>query len=153
MAWFIVLLLVLGGGFYGYYKFKEIERQIRDEQAQEKQETQQGQQKQSGQDSSTSGDSHVSAPKSAVENEASPVTRVEKQQAGGTSADEPSAAPAGEPAILRAVQSQPGIVQSDLYTQFPAANKKQLQQQIKKMSDEGNIKRESYRSSYRLYPA
>jgi uncharacterized membrane protein len=146
MLWFIVLLLVLGGGFYVYYKLKEIEQQIRDEQAQEKEKTQQEQQQPSELGSSASGDSHVAA-KSAAASVAKPVTETEEQQAG----DKPAVS-APEAAILESIQNQPGIVQSDLYPQFPAMNKKRLQELIKRMADEGNITRESYRSSYRLYP-
>lgn len=142
MLWFILLLIMLGGGFYGYYKLREIEGQIRAEQAREKEQAQRAQKRETGEGSATPKDQKGAATRQGM-----------RGKNAGAVSPEPSSEAAGESAVLRAVQSQPGIVQSDLYAQFPAAGKKQLQQQIKQMADAGHIKRVSHRSSYRLYPA
>ena len=57
-----------------------------------------------------------------------------------------------EETILAEVTKQPGIKQTELYLFFAATNKKQLQQLIKEMADNGVLRREKQASSYLLYP-
>jgi len=65
-------------------------------------------------------------------------------RSGTPSADE-------EDGIVALIRKSPGIRQTELYCQLDAQNPKQLQQVLKKMADDGEIRREKEGSSFRLY--
>lgn len=136
MFWFIVLLLLAGGGFYVYSKLREMERQIRAEQEREKELAQQ----------QSVVATETTAP--AAQQDASPMAATATVPAAAS-----TAADTDEQKILAAVQRQPGIVQSELYALLPAMSKRQQQQLIKQLADDGKLKRKAHRSSYQLYPA
>ena len=134
MFWFIVLLLVVGAGFYFYQKMKSIEREIYAEQKIE------------------------SAPDTtAQEAEKPPVdipqtTVFDTESKLSTVAQEVSEPATLEVSILAEVANQPGLKQTDLYPLFAATDKKQLQRLLKEMADAGRLKREKKSSTYLLYP-
>ena len=132
MFWFIVLLLVVGAGFYFYQKMMAIEREIRAEQV--------------------AANEHVS-PVQESEPENSAVDAVNPTAPDRKSS--PAAAVQGrtaiEEAVISAVAEKPGIKQTDLYLLFTDTSKKQLQKLIKNMSDNGVLRREKQGSSYSLY--
>jgi len=134
MFWFIVLLLFVGAGFYFYKKIISIEREIQAEQEM-----------------------------ALAQNTAAQKSEKLPEEAPQTSAFDPkeSASPVSpitsessnlEESILAEVTKQPGLKQTDLYPLFADINKKQLQRLIKKMADNGRLKREKKSSSYLLYP-
>lgn len=135
MFWFLLLLVLLGGGFYFYQRMRAIEQEIRAEQVQEKERQQSKQET----------DSHR-LPTASEENELSPFEPLTVAAVGaeGLGADNP---------VLVVIQGEPGIVQSELYSRFPEVNKKQLQQMIKRLADDGQIRRQPFKSSYQLFPA
>ncbi len=137
MFWFIVLLLVVGAGFYIYQKMMAIEREIRAEQEME--------------------EGHVQVSQTTVDNsEESSSTTIfdsESSSAPVESESESGKATSLEDAILAEVIRQPGIKQTELYPLFADVNKKSLQQRVKVMTDRGGLRREKKGSSYLLYPA
>jgi hypothetical protein len=131
MFWFIVLLLVVGAGFYFYQKLISIEREIHAEQEVYNASLQKVEKVPEG----------VSVAKDADSGNMSSVVTAEK----------------GEPISLEEmicveVNKQGGIKQTDLYPLFSATNKKQLQRLIKGLADDGRLRREKQGSSYLLYP-
>ena len=134
MFWFIVLLLVIGAGFYFYQKMKSIEREIYAEQKIEAAQntTAQKAEKQP-----------VDVPQTTVFDSETDLSAV---------VYEVSESATLEDSILAEVAKQPGLKQTDLYPLFAATNKKQLQRLIKEMADEGKLKREKKSSTYLLYP-
>ena len=134
MFWFIVLLLVVGAGFYFYQKMMAIEREIRAEQV--------------------AANEHVSPepePEPEPENLAADVFK----PTSSARESQPAAAVQGrtaiEEAIMSVVAEKPGIKQTDLYPLFADTGKKQLQKLIKNMADNGVLRREKQGSSYLLY--
>ena len=134
MCWFIILLLVIGAGFYFYQKIISIEREIHAEQelaaahnvpAQETEKQ------------------PAAAPQMTVFDSGSSPETVTQKRTDPTTL---------EKTILEEVTKQAGIKQTDLYPLFAATNKKQLQKLIKEMADSGQLKREKKSSSYLLYP-
>ena len=130
MFWFIVLLLVVGAGFYFYQKLISIEREIHAEQ-----------------------EAYSVAVQKA---ETPPVDASPAPVDAGTMlesiASENTESASLEEAILAEVIRQAGIKQTDLYPLFADVNKKQLQRLIKELADNGRLRREKSRSSYLLYP-
>lgn len=63
--------------------------------------------------------------------------------------ESPSVAQENE--IVTLIRKSPGIRQTELYCQLDTQSPKQLQQLLKKMADDGEIKREKEGSSFRLY--
>lgn len=135
MFWFIVLLLILGAGFYFYQKLMVIEREIRAEQENDL---------------------------FAQQESKSPEVVDEVQDSVLQPASEPQKV-TNKPAVLQGddaldvmlleqIRQQPGIKQTELYSLFPDAGKKQLQQLLKEMNDTGRINREKQGSSYLLFP-
>lgn len=135
MFWFIVLLLILGAGFYFYQKLMVIEREIRAEQENDL---------------------------FAQQESKSPEVVDEVQDSVLQPASEPQKV-TDKPAVLQGddaldvmlleqIRQQPGIKQTELYSLFPDAGKKQLQQLLKEMNDTGRINREKQGSSYLLFP-
>lgn len=132
MFWFVVLLLVVGAGFYFYQKMMAIEREIRAEQVAENE--------------------HVS-PGPEPENPAADAVQprsLDRESGTATAVQEQS--PIKE-AIISAVAENPGIKQTELYLLFADTSKKQLQKLIKNMADNGVLRREKQGSSYLLYCA
>lgn len=132
MVWFVILLLVLGGGFYLYTKLKKIEQEILAEQEAEKQARQQQLRVQTAE---TSGNL-------AADEQPSP--------AGPTDDEEDSSRLAEQ--LLRAVTQQPGIKQTALYPMFDAVPKRTLQYTLRELTDAGRLKREKIGNSFLLYP-
>ncbi|NOY13013.1 MAG: hypothetical protein GXP51_04830 [Deltaproteobacteria bacterium] len=136
MLWFIVLLLLAGAGFYFYQKMMTIEREIRAEQAAEKN-TEEG----------------PTAVASNSEEDADP--QIVTAEIGNLTASVDPVADASytlEDEILEAISNLPGIRQSELYDSFSDVSKKRLQQLLKQLADDGQLKREKQGSSYLLYP-
>ncbi len=126
MFWFILLLLIIGAGFYFYSSMKEVDDEIKE--------------------------SHLHSPPGKVEPD-DPVTPdvvvvVEPEVEIG---DEPVAG-ALETEILRLVTTTPGMKQTDLYPHLADVNRKTVQQTVKELADAGRLCREKSGSSYLLYP-
>lgn len=140
MFWFVLLLLLVGGGFYLYQKLVTIEREIRAEQAQEK----------ASQQPPVAASAAPAAAPSGASARPGSTAQTEEQDLQA----EPAMSLGSEAAaILARVREQPGLVQVDLYPQFPAVDKKQLQKRIRQMADDGLLRRERQPGgSYRLYP-
>jgi hypothetical protein len=138
MFWFIVLLLVVGAGFYFYQKLISIEREIHAEQE---------------------------AYSSALQKDQKPDEKVPEMEESALETADPAPetvstsvvvnggeADSLEEQVCAEVNKQAGIKQTDLYLLFSATDKKQLQRLIKKLADDGRFKREKQGSSYLLYP-
>jgi hypothetical protein len=132
MFWFIVLLLVVGAGFYFYQKMMAIEQEIRAEQG--------------------VGDEHVSPAQEPERPAGDPIKASEFDKESNAAAAIPELTTIEE-AVISAVTKSPGIKQTDLYLFFADTDKKQLQKIIKSMSDNGVLRREKQGSSYLLYCA
>lgn len=132
MFWFIVLLLVVGAGFYFYQKMMAIEREIRAEQEAE---------------------GGHKAPVKESEKPSVDLSEMSPFDMENSSSTTPPEQSTMEETITAAVTKEPGTKQTDLYTLFPDLSKKQLQKTIKKMSDDGILRREKQGSSYLLYLA
>jgi len=50
------------------------------------------------------------------------------------------------------VRKEPGILQTELYRRFPDENRRALQEQIREMVEEGSLRREKEKSTFRLFP-
>ena len=137
MFWFIVLLLVAGAGFYFYQKLTTIEREIRAEQIAEKSRA------------------VASSPEVVEQEKTEAVPELVAVDREPTIAETP--VPDGpsttDDEILAAVKNLPGIKQTELYESFPDVEKKKFQQMVKKLSDNGSIRREKQGVSYILFPA
>ncbi len=131
MFWFIILLLLVGAGFYFYQKLISIEREIHAEQE---------------------------AYNATWQKAEKPLEDAPAET--GSDLEDVSAAPTPESreplsleeAILAEVSKQAGVKQVDLYPLFSTTNKKQLQKLIKVLADDGKLRREKQGSSYLLYP-
>lgn len=141
MFWFIVILLVAGAGFYFYRKMMAIEREIRESQSLES-----GGAAGAPTVESTAQSSSAEAPE-----------KVEPLPAGSPqdSAEVPPESPPepGEGALLAEVIRMPGIPQTELYPLLSGMSRKQAQQLLKNMAEQGRIRREKQGNSYRVYPA
>ncbi len=129
MFWFVLLLILLGLGFYFYQRMVALEQEIRADQAREKEQQQTDQRSEE-----PAPFKEASAPR--TPESAAPV--------------EPAAGVVENP-ILRLICSQPGVVQSAVYAELPQLNKKQAQQMIRELVDAGKIKRERLGRSFKLY--
>ncbi|MDX2478853.1 MAG: hypothetical protein QNK24_00795 [Desulfuromusa sp.] len=132
MFWFIVLLLVVGAGFYFYQKMMMIEREIRAEHEMEMAQIPTAQEPEKHQEETP--EATVFDANATVVSETSDPTTLR-----GT--------------VLAEVTKQAGMKQTELYPLFADTNKKQLQQLLKEMADDGILRREKQGSSYLLYPA
>ena len=135
MFWFVLLLILMGGAFYFYQRMRALEQQIRADQALEKERQQSQQQK-----ANVPGSSAVSE----ASEKSAPVVEPESTTSGGQSVD-------SRQPVISAIQSQPGVLQTDIYGQLPQLSKRQVQQLIRQLTDEGKIRRERSGSSYQLY--
>lgn len=133
MFWFVLILILLGGGFYFYQRMIALEKEIRAEQAREKEQQQRA--SQGSEEASTAARPAVAA----------------TQRVRDFDAPLESAGEVVENPILRLVCVQPGVVQADLYAELPQLPKKQVQQMIRALVDEGKIRRERLGSSFKLY--
>lgn len=138
MFWFIVLLLILGAGFYMYQKLVAIEREIRAEQEAEESSLEEPDMSTSEEAVDDLPDPQIVSPE--VENM---IEKVEPVADGDLSLEEE---------ILLAVKNLPGLKQTEIYSSFSDVNRKRLQQLLKDLDSEGKIKREKQGSSYQLYP-
>ncbi len=140
MFWFVVLLLVVGAGFYFYQKLTAIEREIRAEQAAEKARA------------AASSSAVVEAKKPAADLAAEPELVAVEREPTIAETPVPAEATSFEDEILAAVNNLPGIKQTELSAGFPDVEKKRFQQTIKKLADDGSVRREKEGSSYLLFP-
>jgi hypothetical protein len=131
MFWLVLLLILLGGGFYFYQRMVALEHEIRAEQEREKEQQE------------NQGNEEISV--------AAPLKKESPQPTTETPVEPP--AEVVENPVLRIISAQPGVVQSDLYTDLPQLNKKQVQQMVRELVDAGKIKRERLGSSFKLYLA
>ena len=131
MFWFIVLLLVVGAGFYFYQKLISIEREIHAEQ-----------------EAYTVALQKAEKPPEEVPEAKEPDPKT-TPAAVTPQLDEPNSL---AEMICVEVNNQAGIKQTDLYPMFASTNKKQLQRLIKELADDGRLRREKLGSSYLLYP-
>lgn len=138
MFWFIVLLLILGAGFYVYQKLMAIEREIRAEQEAEQ----------------TGSDVIEAETEDEMTEELSdpPVVTPEVESMAAKAKPVPDGKLDLDEEILIAVKNMPGMKQTELYSSFADVNRKRLQQLLKEMDDAGQIKREKQGSSYLLFP-
>jgi hypothetical protein len=142
MFWFIVILLLAGAGFYFYQKLMTIEQEIRAEQ-----EADQATEQPAAAPAQT-------APVTAQqETSDSPIVTPEVEKLAAKVAPVADASLSLEDEILAAVKNLPGVKQTELYGSFSDVSKKQLQQLIKDLADNGQMKREKKGNSYLLYPA
>jgi len=136
MFWFIVLLLVAGAGFYFYQKLTAIEREIRAEQDAEK--------------------SRAVTTAAVVEKEEprdKPQEPVVKREPTVAETPVPDEFSSTEGELLAAVRNLPGIKQTELYQSFSDIEKKKFQKMVKKLADDGDLRREKQGNSYILFPA
>ncbi len=131
MFWFIILLLVVGAGFYFYQKLISIEREIYAEQEAYSAALQKAEKL--PEDVPAEKDSNSEKSSSAVTSERGEPTSLAEM-------------------ICAEVNKQAGIKQTDLYPLFADTGKKQLQRLIKELTDDGRLRREKQGSSYLLYP-
>ena len=136
MFWFVVLLLIAGAGFYFYQKLVKIEQEIRAEQGGAPVPEEAPKAPESSPEKTF--ESVIVTP--VVEDLTTPVVPVE--DASFSLEDE----------VLAAVTNLPGVKQTELYSGFADVSKKQLQQKIKDLSDQGLLTREKQGNSYLLYP-
>lgn len=129
MFGFLILLLVLGGGFYFYQRLKALEAEIRAEQAA------------AAQSPSRSADAPPKAEPARPAGQVHPLV-VERAEA-------PASA---EEIVLAAVRKNPGLRQTDLYGQVAALGNRQLQALLKEMAEQGRLQRKKQGSSYLLFP-
>lgn len=54
--------------------------------------------------------------------------------------------------ILAVLAEAPGLAQTELYLEFPDAERRVLQKLLRRLEDSGRLRREKKGSSYRLYP-
>lgn len=135
MFWFIVFLLLVGAAFYLYQNLRTMEKEIREEQLREQEQMN----KQQGPE-----------PQTEV------VESVEETSAVDVMSDEGSLnveanSDVEDNELVRLIKENPGIKQTDLYGNVQSYSNKQVQQILKKMADNGEIRREKDGSSYRLY--
>lgn len=135
MFWFVILLVVLGAGFYLYSKLKKIEEEILAEQEAAQRARQQ--ERQSPPQPSPEKQSAISKPAS-------------KPPAASQSAS-PEATSLAEQ-LLRTVREQPGIKQTELYPLFSTTPKRTLQYTLRELTDAGRIRREKQGNSFLLHP-
>ena len=142
MFWFIVLLAIAGAGFYFYQKLTTIEREIRAEQAAEKARA------------AASGPKAVEKAKVEPEPEPEPEPVLVAVEREPTIAETPvpDEFSSTEDEILAAVNNLPGIRQTELSESFPDIEKKKFQQSVKKLADNGSVRREKDCSSYLIFP-
>ncbi len=130
MFGFLILLLVLGGGFYFYQRLKALEAEIRAEQA-------------------------TVAPSASRSDDTPPKAEPDRPagQAPSLVVARAEQAPASaEEIVLAAVRKNPGLRQTDLYDQVAALGNRQLQVLLKEMAEQGRLQRKKQGSSYLLFP-
>ena len=130
MFGFLILLLVLGGGFYFFQRLKALEAEIRAEQA-----------------AATTSPPHNDKTQ----------TKAEPDRSGGQV--HPLVIERAEPTpespeeiVLAAVRKNPGLRQTELYGQVAALGNRQLQVLLKEMAEQGRLQRKKQGSSYLLFP-
>ena len=63
----------------------------------------------------------------------------------------PPAAPSLQERLLQALKDRPGRLQTEFYPEFPQEDRRTLQDLLARMEQEGRIRRERERSTYRIY--
>lgn len=129
MYWFFILLLLalIGFGYYVYQRLIEVEKEIRADQRAlaEEVDTQ----------------SPVQSPSPVPEPQEESIIKV---AVAGT--DDLTGR------ILGQVKEAPGLSQADLYGQFPDEDRRDLQKLLRKLDQQKQLRREKKGNSYRLYP-
>ncbi|MCW8859102.1 MAG: hypothetical protein OQK97_05295 [Deltaproteobacteria bacterium] len=133
MFWFIVLLLIVGAGFYFYQKMMTIEREIRAEQD--------GEILTQGEDEKAAVVADQQPAPAEINDDFTAINNIKELLADSL-----------ESLLQQQINQKPGMAQSDIYSIFPDVSKKKLQQVLKEMADEGRIKRKKQGSSYLLSP-
>ena len=146
MFWFIVLLLVAGAGFYFYQKLTTIEREIRAEQAAEKDRAAHSRSE------ADKPEQPEAEPEEEPEPESEPELVAVDREPTIAETPVPAEISSFEDEILAAITNLPGIKQTELSASFPDIEKKKFQQSIKKLADDGSVRREKEGSSYLLFP-
>ncbi|PLX80948.1 MAG: hypothetical protein C0616_06990 [Desulfuromonas sp.] len=123
---FLLLLVVIGCGVYFCHRLKLIEEDIRRDLAADENNEEAPPQEETPVDSGP----------------AEPVEMEHREEASG---------PAEQ--ILTLVQREPGIKQTELYGRIPDQPRKSLQEQLRKLADDGRLRRVKKGSSYQLFPA
>ena len=54
--------------------------------------------------------------------------------------------------LARLISERPGLVQTEIYSQFSGLNRKQIQQALLELDRRGVVRREKHRGSYRVFP-
>jgi hypothetical protein len=125
MFWFILLLLIIGTGFYLQSSAREVEDEIKSLQEQP---------------------CATKDVKPVVESNVPPSTEPEDL------VKEPAATDPLISQIIEIVENNPGMKQTELYPQVSDVSKKVLQQTLKELADGGCLKREKNGSTYLLFP-
>lgn len=122
---FLLLLVLIGWGIYFCHRLKQIEADIRkDLEATEIDE-----------DSPVDGDEEIVR---------------ETSGAYGSAVSDAESDPVGQ--ILTLVGNEPGIKQTEVYSRLSDVPRKSIQELLRKLADDGRIRREKKGSSYQLYP-
>jgi len=54
--------------------------------------------------------------------------------------------------LARLISERPGLIQTEIYSQFSGLNRKHIQQALLELDRRGVVRREKYRGSYRVFP-
>lgn len=55
--------------------------------------------------------------------------------------------------LLRLVRERPGMLQTEVYAQLPEIDRRFLQEQLRSLAQDGRVRREKERGTYRVFPA
>ena len=64
----------------------------------------------------------------------------------------PATDPGPESNILSLVKSRPGILQTDVYKEFPGVDRKQIQKELLELDRSGRVSRKKSGNTYQLSP-
>ena len=64
--------------------------------------------------------------------------------------DTPSTGSGPEPTIIDIVKNHPGILQTDIYKEFPGVDRKLIQKELLELDQSGRISRKKHGSTYQL---
>lgn len=144
MGWLMLLLLMglMVGGYFFCRRLKEIEADIRREIEEKERESAVPEAPPQAEEAETGG------------NQEEPVThlpRPESHSVQPVAESPPSAEPGIAERIIEAVKGQPGVLQKDLYAQFPGIKCKTLQEALLRLDRQGRLERRKEKGTYRLF--
>ena len=64
----------------------------------------------------------------------------------------PATDPVPDSRFIKLVIDRPGILQTDIYKEFPGVDRKQIQKELLELDRSGRISRRKLGNSYQLYP-